>query len=110
MLRSNLKLNDWTRWVIPWIGYYRYAPFTAICSNYDFDGIFPLDGDLYVRALENWEVSNKIFDANIQKIRLRAYLPWTSSQFPQATNYGRRLRPQDHLIQGGVNGWNLPPL
>ena len=53
MLRSNLKLNDWTRWVIPWIGYYRYASFTAICSNYDFEEIFPLDGDLYIRALES---------------------------------------------------------
>lgn len=39
-----------------------------ICAQYDFEGVFPLDGDLDIDGLEDWEIAEAIFDANIQKI------------------------------------------
>ena len=36
--------------------------------TYGFEGVFPLDGDLDVEGLENWEIAEGIFDANVQKI------------------------------------------
>ena len=39
-----------------------------ICAQYGFEGVFPLDGDLEVEGLEEWEIAGAIFDANVQKI------------------------------------------
>jgi nucleoside 2-deoxyribosyltransferase len=39
-----------------------------ICAQYGFEGVFPLDGDLDIDGLEDWEIAEAIFDANIQKI------------------------------------------
>ena len=39
-----------------------------ICAEHDFEGIFPLDGDIDTNELEPWEIAEAIFDANIQKI------------------------------------------
>ncbi len=40
----------------------------AICSEYGFEAVFPLDGNLDTDGLENWEIAEAIFEANIQKI------------------------------------------
>ena len=39
-----------------------------ICAEHGFEGVFPLDGDLDIEGLEDWEVAGAIFDANIEKI------------------------------------------
>ena len=40
----------------------------SICRQYGFEGIFPLDDDLDTDGLENWEIADAIFGANIEKI------------------------------------------
>ena len=40
----------------------------SICADHGFEGVFPLDGDLDIDGLEEWEIAEAIFDANIQKI------------------------------------------
>ena len=40
----------------------------SICSAYGHEGVFPLDGEIDTQNLEPWEISEAVFDANIQKI------------------------------------------
>ncbi len=40
----------------------------SICSTHGHEGVFPLDGEIDTQGLEAWEISEAVFDANIQKI------------------------------------------
>ena len=39
-----------------------------ICSAHGHEGVFPLDDEIDTQGLDDWEISEAIFDANIQKI------------------------------------------
>jgi nucleoside 2-deoxyribosyltransferase len=39
-----------------------------LCAKYDFEGFFPLDDGPAIDGLQDWEIAEAIFDANIQKI------------------------------------------